>query len=623
MRHCLNWGITAVPATIFPGEKAVKAPSFHGDNYTFTDAYLVNIGDQIDTPDWHAGAARAAEYLFCTTVTPAKAIIDAARHADAGQAPSTDSTVQLRSLDICRLDPNDSDQVSDCIEQACRDVVAIWESGSIPAEDVPPPAASSDSGALIDLCTMPLEVDATPVESASPQWLDEFGLTPTQLHWTANQIVEGIWGCPEEEYLLRVSEKLCAGGNDRNIPRHELVEAAERLMDRILGDSAELVDTDFEQESLCDQIRDSFAAHASRLGAELVARIASHVDDPAAGVKFARSSADAAMQRLKETRKELKQAVGGSPSNLEEDVPPDSPVPERSWLGLFRRRSARQKLSLMDELLTNATQRIDKAKLAAIQQYLSLIETQVSAVSDQLNHLSRDLNCLSAELQSDSRDAADSHQGQGLGPAAMEYTRRIHDALNRDRESIALRVSGELFRTVLNGEKKLRRFLGMHSQLQSTLQSPLRTVARQVVLAYVRQTTQQMIESSAQKSRADRESACVRLISEFVQERCLEPDERLIVVAPDSVAPQHVEAAFAPCTSTTFVSARTNGITICREGASRPLEHVADEIIQQQDLYRQLAEKLHTREDVNWSPLALPGASRSRPHADVAPAPQS
>ena len=102
-----------------------------------------------------------------------------------------------------------------------------------------------------------------------------------------------------------------------------------------------------------------------------------------------------------------------------------------------------------------------------------------------------------------------------------------------------------------------------------------------------------------------------RLWAEFVQERCVEPlsaPERLLVLVPDSVEPRQLQEAFTACKSATLISGKTNGITICVERGPRPLEVVADEIVQRQELYRQLAERLHTREDVDWGPLAPPRA---------------
>jgi hypothetical protein len=45
--------------------------------------------------------------------------------------------------------------------------------------------------------------------------------------------------------------------------------------------------------------------------------------------------------------------------------------------------------------------------------------------------------------------------------------------------------------------------------------------------------------------------------------------------------------------------------------------------VQRQELYRQLAERLHTREDVDWGPLALPRAEKREVRFDdiVVPAP--
>lgn len=609
-------GYYSSPGRFYPGENAVKAPSFHGDNRTFGTAYFVNLGDQLDTSGWQAGSEKVAEYLFCTTVTPAKMVIDAARHADSGDFPSTPSTVSLRSLDVRRLDCSDNREIRDCIEQACRDVVSIWQSGEKSVRNAPSPTL--DSTTLLDLCANPVVEEVDPIDTEARQWLVDSGLESNALQEMVRDIVEQEWGAAEHEHLHGLFEQLCDGVDQRRVPSEQLLDAAARLMDSILGNSAE---QHSDQPLLCDRMREVLAARAADVGSSLAGRVRALVDDPDAGVKAARAATELMLHQLKDLQRVLQQSEQ-QPATEEDETSEETPVRNRSWLGVFRRQPRDEEPSLLDEMLAGSLDQLNQAKLAALQQYLNLIGVQLSSVTDQLNHLSRDLKCLAAEFPCTApRDSVDPDSDRAGGPAAQRYARRIHDSLKRDRERIAQSINNEFLQTVLSGEEKLRRFLGVHSQLQATLLTPLRNLARKVVLSQVRETTQSLIEESARDSKLGKPTVCAQLVEEFVTERGLKPDvarDRLVVLAPESVDPQLLQNAFASCP--TLIPARTNGITICCESSARPLEDVADEMIQQQDLYRQLAEKLHTREDVKWSPLALPGAESRAPSRDSVPA---
>jgi hypothetical protein len=251
-------------------------------------------------------------------------------------------------------------------------------------------------------------------------------------------------------------------------------------------------------------------------------------------------------------------------------------------------------------------------------QFVDLFEAPVAGLADQLNHLIRDLNSLAAEFPPSS---VKEDTRAGGRDAARAYVQAIQEALVRDRESIARSVADECNRTVLVGEQKLQRFLGLSAQVREALTAPLRAAARRVVLSHIQRSTQRFIEESARAAADGAETACARLVAEFVQEQAATPAvarERLVVLVPESVDPRQLQEAFAASATATLVAGRTNGITICRERAPRPLEDVADEVVQSQELYRQLAEKLRTREDVDWAPLG-PGRGelRSTPGAEA------
>ncbi len=606
------------PGRYYPGEKAIEAPSFHGDNRTFGAAYLLNLGTAVDAPVWTAAAARIAEYLFCTTATPAKLVVDAARHAEEGLTPDGPSTVLIRSFDVCRLDRSDSDDVTECIEQACRDVVALWQTGRPTQPPAPVSVAPPNPVALLESEERPVVEQADPSETRAGEWLQAEGLAAAALQQLARGIAEQVWGGPEPDFLRRLFAQHCPAGDVRGEARAQAVHTAEQMLDRLLGESAESPDEKPQPTPWREHIRNSLAAHAPEVSRKLVARVRALVDDPEAGVQAAHTAAESVSKRLKglrsdlgEQQRALRARLSGRIAELSTDPAP-AKSPRFAWLR--RQRTAEARPPLADDLAAYAAARLDAARLAVLQPFLDLVEAPISDLVEQLNHLSRDLNSLAAEFpRLPASTDASSAVPRDAGPAARAYDQHIRDALHQDREQIARTVAREFNQTVFTGEQKLQRYLGLHGQLQHTLAASLRRVARRAVLDHIRRSTQLLIEESAREAGRGLETACAQLVNEFIQERraeSLTAQERLLVLVPDSVEPRQLQEAFAACKSATLIPGKTNGITICLERGPRPLEEVADEIVQRQELYRQLAERLHTREDVDWGPLALPRAEK-------------
>jgi serine/threonine protein kinase len=614
------------PGRYYPGERAIEAPSFHGDNRTFGGAYLVNLGSAVDAAAWTAAAAQIAEYLFCTTATPARLVVDAARHSDEGLVRTNPSTVLLRSLDVRRLDCPDGKDVAESIQHACRDVVALWQTGRPSPPAAPASAATPNPVALLagNEPTVAEQPDQSEVRAG--EWLAEEGLNATALQQMARIIAEQVWGGSEREFLRRLFAQHCPADDVRAEGRAPAVQTARQMLDRLLGESPEAPGAKPQPTPWREHIRNCLAAHAADAGQRLVTRLRGLVDDPDAGVEAARSAAEALTRLLKDLRSRLgaeRQALQRTLQDRVREIAAEPPPAKSSRFAWFRpRQTTLVRPPLVEELASYAVSRLDAARLAALQPFLDQVEAPISDLTDQLNHLARDLTSLAAEFpvppgtaESLSGDAGDSRS------AARDYALRIGDALRHDREPIARAVARQFNQHVLTGEQKLQRFLGLHGQLQHTLVAPLRRVARQVVLDQVRQSTQQLIEESARDAAAGQVSACARLVDEFIQERGAEriaTHERLLVLAPESVDPRQLQEAFASSRFATLVSGRTNGITLCWERGPRPLEDVADEIVQRQELYRQLADKLHAREDVDWGPLASPRAkSREARFDDV------
>lgn len=605
------------PGRYYPGERALETPSFHGDNRTFSAPYLVSLGTGIDAPSWYTAAARIAEYLYCTTATPAKLVFDATRHADEGLSPTNPSAVLLRSLDVRRLDPSDSEWVAEFLEQACRDVVALWTAGRSIQQTPTAERVRADQAAAVPAGEPSSATDDGPAAILAARWIAEQGLCLEELRSRALELARPLWGGPEPPGLRRLLAESGVVDAQRTVSRSNAFEACEGLIDSLLDDrDATTAATRAESRPIrwLAELRDGLKAQAAEVGRTLADRVRGLIDDPGAGAGAALTAAEALSKQLKRVRGELEQSHRAARDLrvVRTQAPTHVGTARRThWLGLIPRRCTAEAASdLLDELAAHAGRRLEEARLNALMKFVEQVEGPIAVLAEQLKILIRDLGCLASEFPSlaSLEEAGDGRGGDDS--AARTYVQGVQQALQSGREVIARAVVEECHRTILVGDQKLQRFLGVSGQLREELAGPLRAVARRVVLSHIRQATQRYIEGSATTDDVT-ESACARLVSEFLQgpdATPVSPRERLVVVVPETVDPRQLQDAFAACTTATLVCGRTNGITLCREQTPRPLEDVAEEIVQNQELYRQLAEKLRTREDVDWAPLGPAGS---------------
>ena len=67
------------PGQCYPGDRGCKVPAFHGNNRTFANCYLVHLGDRLTEQKLDAATDPIAEYLYCSSVTPAARVFEHCR----------------------------------------------------------------------------------------------------------------------------------------------------------------------------------------------------------------------------------------------------------------------------------------------------------------------------------------------------------------------------------------------------------------------------------------------------------------------------------------------------------------------------------------------------------------
>ena len=86
---------------------------------------------------------------------------------------------------------------------------------------------------------------------------------------------------------------------------------------------------------------------------------------------------------------------------------------------------------------------------------------------------------------------------------------------------------------------------------------------------------------------------------------------RTIVLAPAGTSPEQIAQANPdiPAASLNFLNQDRNEIVICQEILDVPIDRVVKQLVGPRRDYLELADRLHTRVDVDWPPLCLAGVN--------------
>ncbi len=592
----------------YPGEPEIDAVAFHGDNRTFDTVYLTHLGDKHPGGDTKSTMIRVAEFLYCTTATPAKLKMDTTRRRPESACPVDPGTPLIRAMDAKRFHETESPHVASCIARTCRDVVSLWKTGRIDTA-TQPKSPRANALAFIDVDT-PREDESEDVVRANVcQWMDELGISAEALMKAASDTAAQVCGASPESYFRDLFDQFRSAHAGHEVPHAQVVDAAVRMFDHVIGTA----DPKSKEASLCGQLHEPLTEYFNRSVRRLSARITALIDAPDERLAAADCAVAAVTVRLRELRDELKreqQQVSAEASQIPSQLRDSASDTRRSTSRWFRskRQAADEQNSLADGLASYALAQFEQIRLGLLQKQLDQISSKINTLANELNHLTRDLGGLASEFPASPGSGVTGLRTSESG-AAREYLHRVESALDRNRQQLAQCVRQEFEQDLLTGDQKLQRFLGAHGQLQKMLAIPLWHAARRAVLDQVQQATLQLIDESAQHAQSDEDSLCIRLLTEFVssdRSQLGAVRERPVVIVPDVVDPGRLRAAFESNVAAVIVTAKTNGITICWEGDARPVEDAAEAIVDGNDVYRQLAEKLHTRKDVDWQPLPPP-----------------
>jgi hypothetical protein len=248
------------------------------------------------------------------------------------------------------------------------------------------------------------------------------------------------------------------------------------------------------------------------------------------------------------------------------------------------------------------------------------VANQIRSTESKLVTLVDQLNCLSQRMVLLAKPFVTAVDGAGDGAAAVtgpagRFQEMVVEQLNLCQDEITGAVEQEIDERVLQGEQGLRRFLDPRSELQPLLSRRLDEASRRAVLACLNRIVRQFIEDGA-AGQGQGQPSFVDLLQEALAARGGAPESRAtrrLLIIPANADPEKVQRQIAAALPNVgIVGGPTFDVTLCTIHGEIPLEQVAREMIRGIEGYEKLAERLHSRVDIKWTPLSGAGTAGSQ-----------
>ena len=614
----------------FPGEPALGASPFHGDNATFSQTHLLRMGESLTRSQWLLATEHAADFLYCTGFSQARCMLQGT--ADLG------GTV-ARAFDVLALGADRTGIISQSVERAAGDVVDLWRTGRAEtpvAADAGSPRATERTTLITIRCNEEQETDEA--EAACEQQLQDCSLTLEKMLDGGIEIVEQIAGCSVEKYTMQLVEEVLQATSRKS--ESARLDAVLTTIDHCISRERDLSD-DGTDDSLYEQVfARLLGMHRDRLD-RLTGWLRGLVDEPAARIAGARQHAVVVRELLSKLQSQVRlQQSEMSGAAAEAAVRARTPEGENARparRSLWSLRRASPDAQLQPVLCNYAERRLEETLYRAINRVVRTVDAEVTTQIEQLDRLWRSLNQLSnsaaaSSMKSVASTASGDEAGDGEGrrPSAMlKYQQLLRTELSRCREQIARQIETAIDQQLLRGEHGLQRFLDIEGEQPQILSRPLAEISRRTILQFIGEIGRRLTESAVNESSDGNVPEIIDLIAAGFRDLenrsasgspsdsvgsslgdCQDtagPTRAIanrLVVLPDSANLSRLqEQVDTVVPGLTLSGARKSDVLLCAVHHPQPLLDLADEMICGVNVYRELGVRLRTRSDISWCEL--------------------
>jgi hypothetical protein len=527
----------------YPGDSDGLVPAIESPAGPFQDTYLVHLGDDLGERQFALAADDLAEYLYLSSVTGVGAFVDRCRRGDAKANPRRSPKAKLRTFSLCQVSCSRSGLPSAAAELLCQQVARGWCGDGNRSEEV--------------------------AEQASQQARAE-QLSTEQIIAQADQAACGKWNKDSE-----------AASHD---PNPSPFDSARRT-------------------GLATCLEE-LAAQKAKTICDWILRL---VDAPNFRVRGAQQAAQWFAERLREVESEVCQQLREAQELTASRQPKGKKGGKAAAEGGDPFRfGAGAVLTAEQESLECSPELLRQVVLEGAIRFVRSLSKQVALTANRLGDLKRELGALEGQFELSSSLGDFSSDRVAAFAAAEGVPLTIIQSLQDRLPALLGQLDQQMQTGYFSQNGGLCSLLRREPELRAALVAMMRRAARTSVFHTVRDINIHRIFSLAEDDTeagreglaACRDAGSPRLLAHGGA-------KRLLLVLPDNANREGVRQAVERQLgqSPTVVVDADGDVVLCCEAEQLPLKAVAAHLIHHRPSLASIAQRLHTRIDVAWTPL--------------------
>jgi serine/threonine protein kinase len=534
----------------YPGEPACKLPPRVSNSAPFRHTYVTHLGDELNEEGFSKGTASLGEYLYQNTVTAATSFFDQCRDGvnDSEDAARTDLAVvdMVRSFGLEQVGGTDTGIVRAEADALCETLVARWLG-----------RRQASTAAMVD----PIAINSE-IANVAQKFADGMGLRLDLLvTWVQRAIEKQLGNTPEAYFQPRIAANLKQSRG--SAPPERLRQVTTAIRDELRGTN----EGDDAIQGHIQKLVDSLAAKKRESLRDWLSILLdapkAHVSGTRDAVHWYQKALDELESKAVTALAQLDGSADGSASQVSSSV-----------------------------VLEYAITELQRISLEAILHLVRELKVEVLQFEDRLHEFARRILHLANEFAAPGESELDADNG-------------LVRSLKERHLELARQLERELTPTLAHEHLSLSELLTADSDRWSKLVGTMRKTAQRLAgdvisrlqIASVLQGGGTRIDEGP----ADTVRAAVPRLRECGG------DSRFLLVAPPSAGTwpdtwrQPFEAAAG--VSATLAAGTDNALVVCCEMQRVPLQNVAAHLVGTRSDLVKVANRLHTRIDVEWPSL--------------------
>jgi serine/threonine protein kinase len=569
----------------YPGDPSCGLAAAESGRRPFQHTYLTHIGDGLGEEDLIQASGSVADYIYVDLLTPAKVYLDACRNTPLDLPSLITQQAPLRTFGLTRTSVVQPDIVDEASITLCRDAVSDWLGKRTEKDSAS--RITPTSFAIRPETNRATGDDRLPPTEAQRAVEEFFGRE--RLHTEAQSLFDAELSGDAQTFFRSLLSEMAAAGRTWG----EVV----RSVDEMLGISGHARDCDAPGTVFARPLRAVVQPTAARLAASFRSALLQLLDEPNCRLPGTRQTLLNVKERVQGIEQEAQRLNAAARENRM--AAPDT-AKLKVELGATRLGSKSPEMLMQYFVRAReecVTQLVGGLARGLVTEFGSLMELLIQS-GRELDQLSAALAKTPSEntlLPGDSSINVRSLVSDGWRKKRTELVRRLQEAVKNEFTD----SRGGLLEVLANGGGP-------------ELNRRLRDIARHVALDAIRSIDLMGFVFGAEaKSRL--QTAVHAAEPRFLESGGL---RHLVAVLPQcSDASQASERICRALDQNASVAGSAdNELIMCYEGAGISLAHVAVNLIQSRHDYVELADRVHTRHDVEWTPvtyLSAPSTSET------------